>query len=162
MSAHAAHSIISAAHNLWELRTARVTAPHVLAGAWMLLGWASFVITNNAGWVDVAWSTCLAALATFNIVSTWTNSGITSVSYERWLISLATIVWGVRIGLHVALRSVWRRPEEKRYVWLRQQWRDGANVLWPPWLPIASERARFLLFYLGQGALNSLERQQKR
>lgn len=124
---------------------------HGAAAAWMLCGWALFIATNNAGWVDVAWSTCLAALAMLNMALTPRAAR----TFQQWALTSASIAWGARIGLHVAVRSVWKQPEEMRYRWLRQQWREGANELWLPWLPIASERVRFLLFYLGQGALNS-------
>jgi steroid 5-alpha reductase family enzyme len=76
--------------------------PQLLSLLWMLLGWSAFVVTDNAGWVDVSWATCLCVLALLNLASVPAGH----ISFAHVAITVATLVWGVRIGLHVSLRSV--------------------------------------------------------
>ncbi|KAA2286176.1 DUF1295 domain-containing protein [Arenimonas fontis] len=95
----------------------------------MLLGWWRQTRSRNAGPVDVLWAGSLGAAAIF-LGATGTGSALSRLS-----IGVLGGLWGLRLAWHL-WRRVSREPEDGRYRYLRQHWRD--------------DQVRFFLFYQGQ------------
>jgi steroid 5-alpha reductase family enzyme len=86
----------------------------------MTLGWLWQRRHENAGIVDVLWSTGLAASAILNGLF---GSG---APWPRALVAVFGGVWGARLAIHLWVR-VRAEPEDGRYRALRAQW--GSNPL---------------------------------
>ncbi len=93
-------------------------------------GWLYQRHTQNAGIVDVLWSTCMAAAALFYAA---TGSGALT---PRVLVASLGAIWGLRLAAHLWIR-VSREDEDGRYAHLRKRW--NGNQL------------KFLMFFLAQG-----------
>ena len=116
-----------------------MVAPQLLAwGALAMLAlflgaWAVLLRSDNAGWVDVAWGFGMGALA---VLFALLGPGY---PLRRALVGVLGGLWGLRLGLHLALRAA-RSPEDARYTSLKRRW--GGNI-----------RLKFLGFFLFQGLL---------
>lgn len=93
-------------------------------GSAMFIGWAVMAVvmlalwirqcfTRNAGVVDVAWAFGAAAMIAW---LAWAADGDPA---RRWLVAALGVVWGVRLGVHLA-RRVGNEPEDGRYRALRE------------------------------------------
>ena len=105
-----------------------------LAMVVLFLGaWAVLLRTDNAGWVDVAWGFGLGVLAVLYAVlgPGW--------PLRRELVGILGGLWGLRLGLHLALRAA-GSSEDARYTSLRRRW--GGHIPF-----------KFLGFFLFQGLL---------
>ena len=102
--------------------------------ALFLGAWAVLLRTNNAGWVDVAWGFGMGALAVL--------FAVLGPGYllRRALVGALGGLWGLRLGLYLALRAA-RSHEDARYTSLKRRW--GGNI------PL-----KFLGFFLFQGLLD--------
>jgi steroid 5-alpha reductase family enzyme len=100
----------------------------------VLAAWAVLLRTDNAGWVDVAWGFGMSALA---VLFAALGAGH---PLRRALVGALGGLWGLRLGLHLALRAAGGR-EDARYTHLKQRW--GGNI-----------RMKFLGFFLFQGVLD--------
>jgi len=103
--------------------------------ALVLAAWVLMLRTGNAAWVDVAWGFGMGALA---LLFAALGPGWRP---RRELVGLLGGLWGLRLGLHLALRTAAEGREDARYTRLRQAW--GGN------LPL-----KFLGFFLFQGLLD--------
>ena len=103
--------------------------------ALVLTAWVQMQRTGNAAWVDVAWGVGMGALALLFAVlgRGWRP--------RRELVGLLGGLWGLRLGLHLAVRTAAEGREDARYTRLRQAW--GGNM------PL-----KFLAFFLFQGLLD--------
>lgn len=109
-----------------------VTATSVLGG--MILLWATSVVLRDTSVVDAAWGPLFVVVASLGL-----GYG------EGWIgrrILLAVLVgaWGLRLGVHLALRNR-RAGEDPRYA----RWREEHGSAWPL-------RSLFTVFLL-QGAI---------
>lgn len=86
-----------------------------MAGAWALQR-----LTGNAGWVDSVWSFGLG----IGGVAAALLPDPTSVSTRQVVVALLIAAWSLRLGIHIALRSV-HGPEDARYAALRTEWGSG-------------------------------------
>ena len=100
-----------------------------------LAAWALMLRTGNAAWVDVAWGFGMGALA---LLFAALGPGWHP---RRELVGLLGGLWGLRLGLHLAVRTAAEGREDARYTRLRQAW--GGNM------PL-----KFLAFFLFQGLLD--------
>ena len=74
---------------------------------------------RNAGWVDVAWSFGTGATGAFLALA------VGGLEHPRaWLVAVAAAGWGMRLGLHLAVRIA-GEPEDSRYADLRQRWGEA-------------------------------------
>lgn len=71
--------------------------------------------TGNAGWVDVAWSASLGALAVWQALAA--PGGLPA----RWLVGVLGAAWSLRLAWHLARRVV-GEAEDGRYRALREHW----------------------------------------
>lgn len=99
-------------------------------GAWLL-----YLKTDRADWIDVAWAFSLGGLAVL-----FATLGVGDPS-RRMLVGIVGGLWGLRLGLHLALRVARDPHEDGRYRQLRLDW--GGSI-----------RLKFLGFFLLQGVLN--------
>jgi steroid 5-alpha reductase family enzyme len=92
---------------------------------WVALGMAVvLVITYLSGRIagrhsviDSAWGLLFAAAAVISFVS---SAGIGD-GVRRWLLLTLTVIWGVRLAVHMTVRS-WGKGEDPRYAeWLRDR-----------------------------------------
>lgn len=98
--------------------------------------WAYAVRTTNAGWVDFAWSSGMAASA----VVIFLNAPRTGRSTAVCLLLFA---WAARLAWHVLSDRLRGKPEDRRYQNLREHWGEKAN-------------RNFFFFFTGQSLLVGL------
>ncbi len=87
----------------------------IMAGAWGLQR-----LTGNAGWVDSVWSFGLG----IGGVTAALLPDPTAPSTRQIVVALLIAAWSLRLGIHIALRSV-HGPEDARYAALRTDWGTG-------------------------------------
>lgn len=90
----------------------------LLAAALMVPGWLWQRRRDNAGIVDVLWSTGLAAAA---LLLALTGTGATGA---RLLVGVLATAWALRLALHLWAR-VRSEPEDGRYRALREHWQGS-------------------------------------
>lgn len=78
-------------------------------------GWAVQYATGNSGWVDAVWSFGLGAAGLVLALFPGPVSG------RQILVAVLIAAWSLRLGLHIAQRSM-SGPEDARYAALRQEW----------------------------------------
>jgi cyclopropane-fatty-acyl-phospholipid synthase len=100
----------------------------------MLLLWLLHLRLGNAAVVDPGWA---ASLALLGVLYALRGGGD---PWRATLIAAMAAVWGVRLALHLLFSRVLGRPEEGRYVALRQAW--GGRVAF-----------KFLLFFQFQALI---------
>jgi steroid 5-alpha reductase family enzyme len=108
----------------------------VMMGAWLLQRRA-----GNAGWVDVVWS--FAGGAAGLVYALAANPGVPWPGPRQALVALLVAAWSLRLGLHLAGRTL-QGAEDVRYAALRREW--GADfeprMFW--FLQIQAAAAAFL------------------
>ena len=120
--------------------------------------------TRNAGIVDAGWTFGVSGLAVFFALAGpgWAP--------RRATMAVLFVLWGARLGLYLLRDRVIGKPEEGRYVTLRQQWHPHAarRFFWffqaqalaalffalPPLLASAHTRASFHALELAALALS--------
>jgi steroid 5-alpha reductase family enzyme len=82
--------------------------------------WLVSLRLKDASIVDVFWG------AGFVVLS-WLYFGLTPDGFplRKWLISIFTTIWGLRLSLRILLRN-WGKPEDYRY----KKWREEAGEKW--------------------------------
>jgi len=87
-------------------------------GLAMAFAWSVQRRVGNAGWVDVIWSFALGiaglVYALFPL-----QAGVPTL--QQWLIAAAAGIWSLRLGVHIAARTV-HAPEDTRYANFRKEW----------------------------------------
>jgi steroid 5-alpha reductase family enzyme len=88
----------------------------------MALLWALQARTGNAGVVDAGWALSIGGLATAAalLLDGWVG--------RRMAIAVVMAIWSIRLGSYLLRDRVIGRPEDGRYVALRQRWGTTANV----------------------------------
>jgi steroid 5-alpha reductase family enzyme len=120
--------------NPWVLLAVGALAVGAVMSALWLLGLAR----NNFSYVDIGWS------ANFALLALLYASLARGYAPRSWLIAAMFCLHGLRLAWHLATRIV-GRPEEGRYVQLREDWGGGGTV---------SMNIKFLLFFEFQALLN--------
>lgn len=100
-------------------------AAGVLVGASLIMALAWWVSekTGKSGWADTLWSFAVGALGV--LVAVTPVSGW-EVSLRQLLVAFIAGAWSLRLGLHIARRTV-TGSEDPRYAWLRGQWGERAS-----------------------------------
>lgn len=88
----------------------------------MTLLWWLQRATRNAGWVDVAWSASIGALAVTHALA---GSG---AAWPRLLTALLGAAWSFRLAYYLARRVAGEAAEDGRYRALREHWGDRADA----------------------------------
>ena len=103
--------------------------------AMMLILWVIHLLIKNAAIVDFGWAAGLALLAISYAIS---GPGFVT---RKWMIAVMAGIWGLRLATYLLFTRVIGKPEEGRYVQLREDWKTN--------LPL-----RFLFFFEFQALLD--------
>lgn len=100
--------------------------PAILLGAFlcsalMFALWKVQERTRNAGIVDFGWAACLALLAVHSMLLGEGDD------YRRLTVGALGGIWGTRLAMHLLYDRVIDKPEDGRYVRLREHWGERAN-----------------------------------
>jgi steroid 5-alpha reductase family enzyme len=101
----------------------------------MLILWIIHLLIKNAAIVDVGWAAGLGLLAIF-----YASAG-PGWATRKWTIAAMAGIWSSRLAGYLLFARVIGKPEEGRYVQLRQDWKTN--------LPL-----RFLFFFEFQALLD--------
>ena len=104
------------------------------AAALMVLLWLVQIRTRNAGIVDFGWALGLGSLAV--VAAIWGEGW----PARRILVAVMGGLWGYRLALHLLRDRIAGKPEEGRYVHLREIW--GSRL-----------QTSFFLFFQAQALL---------
>ena len=104
----------SGTRTMWQLIVG-VTLGLALA---MAFAWLVQRRAGNAGWVDVIWS---FALGIAGLVYALFPLQAGMPTRQQWLIAAAAGIWSLRLGLHIAARTI-GAPEDTRYANFRKEW----------------------------------------
>ena len=88
----------------------------------LTLAWAVQRRTGNSGWVDVIWTYALGASGA--VLALWPVDG--GVRGRQVLVAIAIVLWSLRLGTHVALRTA-RISDDPRYRKLKESWGESAQ-----------------------------------
>ncbi len=88
-----------------------------MAGAWLLQR-----RTGKSGWIDAVWSVATASVGALLCLLPLNTPG--GPSSRAWLVALMLLVWGLRLGSHIAARTL-HGGEDPRYADLAAQWGDS-------------------------------------
>jgi steroid 5-alpha reductase family enzyme len=101
----------------------------------MLILWIVHLLIKNAAVVDVGWAAGLGLLAIYyaSAAHGWPT--------RRWLIAAMAAIWSARLAVYLLFTRVIGKPEEGRYVQLRQDWKSNQPL-------------RFLFFFEFQALLD--------
>jgi steroid 5-alpha reductase family enzyme len=104
----------------------QLAAMAVLCGAGlsmaMALAWYAQQRTGNSGWIDVTWSFSVGVVGGAAACWPLTAGG---PQWRQLCVALAGGIWCLRLGAHIASRSM-RKGDDPRYRDLMQQWGDDA------------------------------------
>lgn len=101
----------------------------------MLILWIMHLLIKNAAIVDVGWAAGLGLLAIYYA------SAAPGWATRKWLIAFMAAVWSARLAIYLLFTRVIGKPEEGRYVQLRQDWKTNVSL-------------RFLFFFEFQAPLD--------
>jgi steroid 5-alpha reductase family enzyme len=87
----------------------------------MTIAWLVEQRTENSGWIDTIWTFGLGAIGALSALA---PMGL-EIRPRAVLIAGAVTIWALRLGLHIAARSV-RKGDDPRYALLRQQYGPAA------------------------------------
>jgi steroid 5-alpha reductase family enzyme len=80
----------------------------------ILVTWGISLTLHDASVIDPVWGPAFAMVA---IIAALDGSGSRS---RRWLLLALTLVWGLRLGLHLTRRKLHEREEDRRYRVMRE------------------------------------------
>lgn len=101
---------------------------------WMFLLWLWQRRIENAGVVDFGWAAGLAFLGAYYAMKA------DGYGPRRFLVATMALIWGGRLALHLLFDRILGKPEDARYVTLRESW-------------VTRLGAKFFLFFQFQGIL---------
>ena len=102
----------------------------------MLILWIIHLLIKNAAIVDVGWAAGLGPAG--NLLRAPPGPGWVT---RKWIIAAMAGIWSLRLAAYLLFTRVLGKPEEGRYVQLRQDWKNN--------LPL-----RFLFFFEFQALLD--------
>lgn len=88
------------------------------AGA-MALAWRVVIATGNSGWTDAFWSFTVGLAGVLAAIGPL--EGGAGDQGRKWLVALLVAVWSVRLGLHIARRTL-NGKDDPRYAELKRGW----------------------------------------
>jgi steroid 5-alpha reductase family enzyme len=102
-----------------------VIALMAMAGALSALTAVAWIVqqrTGNSGWVDTIWTFSVALVGV--VAALWPFAPDT-LPARQWMVATLVAAWGVRLGLHIAVRSA-TAHDDPRYADYAKQW--GADA----------------------------------
>lgn len=94
----------------------------IVAGTFFTLLWVVSLVMRNAGIVDVFWGPGFVVVGGFYLATAGGDSGP-----RAWLVFALTVLWAVRLALHLGLRNI-GTAEDFRYRAWREQ--SGRSFWW--------------------------------
>src|SRR5580693_5333183 len=85
----------------------------LMAGAWVVQQ-----RTGNSGWVDTIWTFSLGLVGAGSAL--WPVAGV-SPNARQWLVAALVAIWSLRLGSHIALRTV-GISDDPRYAAFAKEW----------------------------------------
>jgi steroid 5-alpha reductase family enzyme len=93
----------------------------IALSATMALAWLVAMRTGRWGWIDAIWSLAVGAGGIAG--SLMPLDGTDAVSPRQWLAAGLAGIWSLRLGCHLAVRTI-RGGDDPRYRQLRKEWGD--------------------------------------
>ena len=90
----------------------------LMAGAWMVQQ-----RTGNSGWVDTIWTCSVGAVGVAVALAPVT---LAPTSARQWLVAALIAIWSVRLGTHIALRTM-KIIDDPRYAEKARNWGGEAS-----------------------------------
>jgi steroid 5-alpha reductase family enzyme len=85
----------------------------------MACAWALVVRTGKSGWIDAIWS---FAIGLAGIVATLVPAGPATWTPRQMVVAVLAATWSLRLGLHIARRTIGGSGDDPRYAKLREEW----------------------------------------
>jgi steroid 5-alpha reductase family enzyme len=85
----------------------------LMAGAWIVQQ-----RTGNSGWVDTIWTFALGLVGSGSAL--WPVAGA-APNARQWLVAALVVIWSVRLGLHIAVRTA-GITDDPRYAAFAREW----------------------------------------
>ena len=89
----------------------------------MSVAWLVWRHSGNSGWVDTIWT---FGLGFVGLCSAVMASLMGSPTSRAWLVALMAVIWSLRLGLHIALRTR-GVADDPRYAKLVREWGADAS-----------------------------------
>lgn len=86
----------------------------IAVAAMMLMLWIVSLIIRNAGIVDIFWSLGFVLITVISWVAT------DDANWRSALILVLTIIWGLRLSLHIFIRQIGKREDRRYGAWRLQ------------------------------------------
>lgn len=96
------------------LATLAVCLSAAMAGAWLVA-----LRTGRSGWIDAIWSFATGGFGAAAALVPFAGGEMRS---RQVLVALLAIVWSLRLGLHIAIRTAHGDGDDPRYRQLREEW----------------------------------------
>ena len=88
----------------------------------MALAWVVQQRTGNSGWVDTIWTFSVGLVGAAGAL--W-PVGAEAPNARQWLVATLVVVWSLRLGLHIAVRTA-KISDDPRYAAFAAEW--GLNA----------------------------------
>jgi steroid 5-alpha reductase family enzyme len=85
----------------------------------MAVAWLIAIRTGRSGWVDAIWS---FAVGIFGAYAALFATAEADNEWRQWLVAILALAWSLRLGLHIAMRSIGDGRDDPRYSQLKQEW----------------------------------------
>jgi steroid 5-alpha reductase family enzyme len=107
----------------WAAVLATTFAQGLALAALMAGAWVAQRRTGNSGWIDFTWTIGVGLVGAFSALVPIAGADIT---HRQMLVAGLTSVWALRLGLHIARRTM-ANSDDPRYAALAREWGDGAS-----------------------------------
>jgi steroid 5-alpha reductase family enzyme len=98
---------------LWALAAIALSLSVLMAGAWLVQQ-----RTGNSGWVDTIWTFSIGLVGAGSAL--WPVAG-TAPNARQWLVAALVAIWSLRLGLHIAVRTL-GITDDPRYAAFAKEW----------------------------------------
>src|SRR6201996_3447437 len=84
----------------------------------MAFAWMVRERTGNSGWVDTIWTFAVGLVGAGSAL--WPAGG-EAPNARQWLVAALVVIWSLRLGLHIAIRTV-GISDDPRYAAFAKDW----------------------------------------
>jgi steroid 5-alpha reductase family enzyme len=84
----------------------------------MALAWRIALSTGRSGWIDAIWSFAVGLGGAAAALVTVGNEPTT----RQFLVACLALIWSLRLGIHIALRTARGGGDDPRYAQLKKEW----------------------------------------
>src|SRR5258708_33379923 len=99
--------------HLWAAAVIALSLSVLMAGAWVVQQ-----RTDNSGWVDTIWTFSVGLVGAASAL--WPVAGAIP-NARQWLVAALVAIWSLRLGLHIAVRTL-GITDDPRYAAFARQW----------------------------------------